>query len=244
MKRNLLAVIMTGACLTALLTACGGDDSSSSVENSAETSVTEASLTGKKLTAIPDDVKVTRNAADIMEKSKSSSKISSKVFKIDGYASSVSLDEGWKLISGGEATDMQTDMITSLPAVVQFKDTKDTLTITVVDVSEDRDSFLAGTEESYKAAYGAAYDSIDITGFRQLSIGKGEYDSFEVKADVVIKGQSFKMIHILSNDVSGKSYSWMLLDSDGQFEDFDLVNAISYPLKVESKLSGRGRRYN
>ncbi len=244
MKRNLLAVIMTGACLTALLTACGGDDSSSSVENSAETSVTEASLTGKKLTAIPDDVKVTRNAADIMEKSKSSSKISSKVFKIDGYASSVSLDEGWKLISGGEATDMQTDMITSLPAVVQFKDTKDTLTITVVDVSEDRDSFLAGTEESYKAAYGAAYDSIDITGFRQLSIGKGEYDSFEVKADVVIKGQSFKMIHILSNDVSGKSYSWMLLDSDGQFEDFDLVNAISYPLKVESKLSGRERRNN
>ena len=244
MRRKLLAVIMTGACLTALLTACGGDDSSSSVENSAETSVTEASLTGKKLTAIPDDVKVTRNAADIMEKSKSSSKISSKVFKIDGYASSVSLDEGWKLISGGEATDMQTDMITSLPAVVQFKDTKDTLTITVVDVSEDRDSFLAGTEESYKAAYGAAYDSIDITGFRQLSIGKGEYDSFEVKADVVIKGQSFKMIHILSNDVSGKSYSWMLLDSDGQFEDFDLVNAISYPLKVESKLSGRERRNN
>ena len=244
MKRNLLAVIMTGACLTALLTACGGDDSSSSVENSAETSVTAASLTGKKLTAIPDDVKVTRDAADIMEKSKSSSKISSKVFKIDGYASSVSLDEGWKLISGGEATDMQTDMITSLPAVVQFKDTKDTLTITVVDVSEDRDSFLAGTEESYKAAYGAAYDSIDITGFRQLSIGKGEYDSFEVKADVVIKGQSFKMIHVLSNDVSGKSYSWMLLDSDGQFEDFDLVNAISYPLKVESKLSGRERRYN
>lgn len=244
MRRNLLAVIMTGACLTALLTACGGDDSSSSVENSAETSVTEASLTGKKLTAIPDDVKVTRNAADIMEKSKSSSKISSKVFKIDGYASSVSLDEGWKLISGGEATDMQTDMITSFPAVVQFKDTKDTLTITVVDVSEDRDSFLAGTEESYKAAYGAAYDSIDITGFRQLSIGKGEYDSFEVKADVVIKGQSFKMIHILSNDVSGKSYSWMLLDSDGQFEDFDLVNAISYPLKVESKLSGRERRNN
>ncbi len=244
MKTNLLAVIMTGACLTALLTACGGDDSSSSVENSAETSVTEASLTGKKLTAIPDDVKVTRNAADIMEKSKSSSKISSKVFKIDGYASSVSLDEGWKLISGGEATDMQTDMITSLPAVVQFKDTKDTLTITVVDVSEDRDSFLAGTEESYKAAYGAAYDSIDITGFRQLSIGKGEYDSFEVKADVVIKGQSFKMIHILSNDVSGKSYSWMLLDSDGQFENFDLVNAISYPLKVESKLSGRERRNN
>lgn len=244
MKRNLLAVIMTGACLTALLTACGGDDSSSSVENSAETSVTAASLTGKKLTAIPDDVKVTRDAADIMEKSKSSSKISSKVFKIDGYASSVSLDEGWKLISGGEATDMQTDMITSLPAVVQFKDTKDTLTITVVDVSEDRDSFLAGTEESYKAAYGAAYDSIDITGFRQLSIGKGEYDSFEVKADVVIKGQSFKMIHILSNDVSGKSYSWMLLDSDGQFEDFDLVNAISYPLKVESKLSGRERRNN
>lgn len=244
MRRNLLAVIMTGACLTALLTACGGDDSSSSVENSAETSVTEASLTGKKLTAIPDDVKVTRNAADIMEKSKSSSKISSKVFKIDGYASSVSLDEGWKLISGGEATDMQTDMITSFPAVVQFKDTKDTLTITVVDVSEDRDSFLAGTEESYKAAYGAAYDSIDITGFRQLSIGKGEYDSFEVKADVVIKEQSFKMIHILSNDVSGKSYSWMLLDSDGQFEDFDLVNAISYPLKVESKLSGRERRNN
>lgn len=244
MKRNLLAVIMTGACLTALLTACGGDDSSSSVENSAETSVTEASLTGKKLTAIPDNVKVTRNVADIMEKSKSSSKISSKVFKIDGYASSVSLDEGWKLISGGEATDMQTDMITSLPAVVQFKDTKDTLTITVVDVSEDRDSFLAGTEESYKAAYGAAYDSIDITGFRQLSIGKGEYDSFEVKADVVIKGQSFKMIHILSNDVSGKSYSWMLLDSDGQFENFDLVNAISYPLKVESKLSGRERRNN
>lgn len=244
MKRNLLAVIMTGACLTALLTACGGDDSSSSVENSAETSVTEASLTGKKLTAIPDDVNVTRNAADIMEKSKSSSKISSKVFKIDGYASSVSLDEGWKLISGGEATDMQTDMITSLPAVVQFKDTKDTLTITVVDVSEDRDSFLAGTEESYKAAYGAAYDSIDITGFRQLSIGKGEYDSFEVKADVVIKGQSFKMIHVLSNDVSGKSYSWMLLDSDGQFENFDLVNAISYPLKVESKLSDRERRNN
>ena len=139
---------------------------------------------------------------------------------------------------------MQTDMITSLPAVVQFKDTKDTLTITVVDVSEDRDSFLAGTEESYKAAYGAAYDSIDITEFRQLSIGKGEYDSFEIKADVVIKGESFKMIHVLSNDVSGKSYSWMLLDSDGQFENFDLVNAISYPLKVETKISGRGRRLN
>ena len=115
---------------------------------------------------------------------------------------------------------------------MQYLDSKDVVTITVLDEVEDKDSFLAGTEDSYLAAYSSAFDSISITAFQQRSIGT--YDSFEVHADVVIQGAPFTMIHVISNDVSGKSYSWMLLDGDGKFADFDLVGAISYPVVRES----------
>ena len=52
------------------------------------------------------------------------------------------------------------------------------------------------------------------------------------------------MIHIITNDVSGKTFSWMLLDSDGEFADFDLVEAICYPKIIEKPKSKRFDREN
>jgi hypothetical protein len=147
---------------------------------------------------------------------------------------------GWEILSGGTATDQQTDYITSLPAVLQYLDTKTTLTITVIDEIEDKEEFLAGTEETYKSAYENEFDSIEITEFEQLSID--EKDSFRIKADVIVKGEQFTMIHILSNDVSGSSYSFMLLDSDVEFAGFDLAEAISYPKQIDTSGTKRFNR--
>lgn len=92
-------------------------------------------------------------------------------------------------------------------------------------------NYFLPVQNIYIEAYGSAYDSIDITEFEQITID--EFDSFRIKADVVFKGEKFTMIHVISNDVSEKSFSWMLLDSDGEFDDFDLVEAISYSKIVD-----------
>lgn len=156
---------------------------------------------------------------------------SNKAFTLKDCSTSLFMVNGWEILSGGTATDQQSDEITSFPAVLQYLDTKTTLTITVADEVEEKESFLSGTEQTYIEDYGAAYDSIDITEFEQITID--EFDSFRIKANVVIKGEKFTMIHVISNDVSEKSFSWMLLDSDGEFDDFDLVEAISYPKIVD-----------
>lgn len=229
MNYKALISIAAAACLFSLSTGCGTDKSSSTAsESSAASEETSTSEHKTKLTAVSPSPKISTVSPDEVKVYKHSN----KAFTLKDCTTSIFMENGWEILSGGTATEQQTDEITSFPAVVQYLDTKTTLTITVADESEDRDSFLAGTEETYIAAYGSAYDSIDITSFKQLSID--EFDSFIIKADVVIKGESFAMTHILSNDVSGKSYSWMLLDSDGKIADFDLAEAICYPKVIDT----------
>lgn len=237
MKRHAGLAISAAICLLLSAVACGSKQdadsdttAASSVSATEESSETAAATQtpSKKLTAAGTGKPVRTVPA---EKVKTYTH-SNKVFLLNGYSASLKMENGWEIRSGGTATDQQSDLITSYPAVVQYLDSKDVVTITVLDEVEDKDSFLAGTEDSYLAAYGSAFDSISITAFQQLSIGT--YDSFEVHADVVIQGAPFTMIHVISNDVSGKSYSWMLLDGDGKFADFDLVGAISYPVVKES----------
>ncbi len=225
MNYKVLIVMTAAACISSFTTACGTEEKSNSVlESSINTTENSVPNLSKKLTGT-----VPKIVATVPIKKYSHS---NKVFKLKDCTTSIFMENGWEILSGGMATEQQTDEITSFPAVVQYLDTKTTLTITVVGTCEEKEAFLAGTEETYISTYGSAYDSIEITAFRQLSID--EFDSFEIKADVVIKGESFTMTHILTNDVSGKSYSWMLLDNDGSFVDFDLVEAICYPKIVDT----------
>lgn len=156
---------------------------------------------------------------------------SNKVFKLDGYATSLFVENGWEIIVGGEATDMQTDNLTSLPAILKYKDTENTITITVVDECESKEDFLKNDEEEYLKVFASEYDKIDIKEFSQTSIDK--FDSFVVEAEVKVSGKEFDLIHILSNDVSGRSFSWMFLGDKDEFEDFDLVDAVCYPMIIE-----------
>ena len=167
---------------------------------------------------------------------------SNKAFTLKDCSTSLFMVNGWEILSGGIATEQQSDQITSFPAILQYLDTKTTLTITVANEIEEKETFLANTEELYISAYGSAYDDIEITEFEQITID--EFDSFRIKANVVVNGESFTMIHIITNDVSGKTFSWMLLDSDGEFADFDLVEAICYPKIIEKPKSKRFDREN
>lgn len=237
MKLKLSAVVSAALFMASLFTACGNNDTkeastdSKTVSDPAAVSTANGAITkvnGKASVTIPSAKKIPAGATTAKAYSHSN-----KAFSLQGYSTTLFMENGWEISDGGEATDMQTDTVTSFPAVIRYEDTKDTLTITVVEEVEDRESFLAGTEESYIEAYGGAYESIDITDFQQLTID--EFDSFKIVADVVISGESFEMTHILSNDVAGKSYSWMLLDADGTFKDFDLVEAICYPKVIKSE---------
>ncbi len=156
---------------------------------------------------------------------------SNKVFSLDGYATSLFMENGWEILVGGEATNMQTDNLTSLPAILKYKDTENTITITVVDECESEEDFLKNDEEEYLKVFASEYDEIDIKDFRRTSID--DFDSFVVEAEVEVSGKEFDLIHILSNDVSGRSYSWMFLGDKEEFADFDLVEAICYPMIIE-----------
>ncbi|MGN1480511.1 hypothetical protein [Porcipelethomonas sp.] len=242
MKRKFFALVSAAVFMTSLFTACENDNTKEAASES-QTASDSAAVTAASgaITKINGKTTLTLPAAkNFISTNVKTYRHSNKAFTLKGYSTALFMENGWEIVSGGEATDMQSDDITSFPAVIKYKDTKDTLTITIVDEYEDKESFLAGTEESYIEAYGSVYESIDITDFQQLTID--EFDSFKIVADVVISGEKFEMTHILSNDVSGKSYSWMMLDADGELKDFDLVEAICYP-KIAEKIT-RGRRFN
>ncbi len=243
MKKTKIISLLTAILCTTSFYGCNDNSTTETAENTVVTKATLPEANAEVSTSLPPLKKITgtvsktaiKRGVPITRETTVSAKAyshSDKVFKFENYLTSLFMVNGWEIISGGTATDQQTDYITSVPAVLQYLDTKTTLTITVVDEIEDKEEFLAGTEETYKAVYGSEFDSIDITEFEQLAID--EKDSFRIKADVVVKGEKFTMIHILSNDVSGSSYSFMLLDSDGEFSDFDLAEAISYPKQVDT----------
>lgn len=241
--KKIIGLLLTTACILSL-SGCGNQQSEEITENKTVTTNAGIPKTSADVSvSLPKAKKITGNALKTAKKrgfsdtsettvSVKSYSHSDKAFTLKDCTTSLFMVNGWEILSVGTATNQQCDEITSFPAVLQYLDTKTTLTVTVADEVEEKETFLANTKESYITAYGNAYESIDITEFEQLSID--EFDSFKIKANVVIKGESFTMIHILSNDVSGKTFSWMLLDSDGEFDDFDLVEAICYPKIIDT----------
>lgn len=234
MKYKKLISAVTAACTLLCVTGCGTDKSKMS-EDSTISSASESS-TGqrKKITAIGSAPKISLITPDKVKKYTHSN----KAFSLEGYTTSLFMENGWEIVTGGEATDNQTDRITSFPAVIQYLDTKDTLTITAS--YEKEENFTVNSEETYIDVYGDSYDSINITSFENITID--EFDSIKIIADVVIKDESYRMTHILSDDVSGKYYSWLLLDNTGKFEDFDLVKAIAYPRVIDISTNMRKKR--
>lgn len=227
--------------IASLLSVCCGCGNQSIEENKTLTTEAEIEKTSTAVSvSVPEAKKITgavKKAAEEHGKYDTNNTTvktyshSNKAFTLKDCSTSLFMVNGWEILSGGTLTDQQSDEITSFPTVLQYLDTKTTLKITVADEVEEKELFLAGTEHMYIETYGSAYDSIDITEFEQITID--EFDSFRIKADVVFKGEKFTMIHVISNDVSEKSFSWMLLDSDGEFDDFDLVEAISYSKIVD-----------
>ncbi len=241
--KNLKTIVLLTAvtCLLSTFTACGSDkieetaqvNTTASTTAEAEPLQTKATVkesadkTRKKLTAI------TNSDLSILNKDKTIPKSyshSNKVFTLMNYSCALTMENGWEISTGGVATDNQSDPIKSFPAVVQYLDTKTNLTIEITEEVIPAEEFLAKTEETYIEEYGKNYDSIEITQFKQLKID--DYDSFEIKADVTVDGESYKMIHVISANVKQKSFSWLMLDCDGTFENFNIPDAISYPIDI------------
>ena len=230
MRRKAMEVVFLGLFILSLMTACGSEKCNISDVNSENESSSLIVLEpAPALKPIPKFKNT--NQMDYRER---------KSFCLKDYHSSISLNIQWKIKLGGVATKQQVDYITSYPAVLQYLDTENTLTISKENECEERDDFLAGTEDTYIEAYGSTFDSIEIIEFEQLLIN--ECDSFKVKADVVIDGKSFDMTHVITNDFDGKSFSWMLLDCDGTFSEFDLAEEICYRTnELSIKRIGKGR---
>lgn len=236
MKNKLVICLSSILCAASFFTACGGNNSS---ENTAEiTSESESTVSesGNEITAPSLDLSKYKNGARVIATAVprkagkvEAPKVTKKLFVLNETSIWVNLDTDWKIASGGEDTDSMTNNIMSYPAVLQYKDTKNTITVVLEDGCEDQESFLAGTEESYLAVYGGEFESINITNFEQLSIDK--YDSFKIVANVVIGGEKYEMTHIISNDLSGKTLSWMMLDNDGSLKELDIADNLKYPLK-------------
>lgn len=241
MKNKFIICLSALLCLGSLLTACGGNDSESTAKQensltSAENSLVVPSIAISKKKSgdeSPSEValptaKPFLNTAKIKVSKDTTYNFDDKIFSLDGCGTSLTTEKGWELKSGGNGTEFHMDMITSYPAVMQYNNTKNTITVTVEEGCEDEEAFLAGTKETYIEAYGKEFESLDITDFEQISIDA--FDSFKVVADVVISGEKYEMTHIISNDVSEKTISWMMLDNDGSLKDFDIVEGIKYPV--------------
>lgn len=227
MKCKIISCFLAAVCLTATLTACGN--------NNSETASTSQEPKVTIQNTLPSAPKVSFNTPSNIKPRQSikvtPNKHSNKCFMLEGSAISITMENGWEIEKGGNKTDNQTDCINSFPAVIKYLDTKNTIIIDVSEQCEDKDTFLANTKESYIEAYQVEFDTLNISDFEQLEIDKA--DSFKIVADVVINGEKYKMTHIISNNVDNKDLSWMLLDSDGSFNDFDFVEALNYPIKFD-----------
>lgn len=254
MKKLISLLMITAIIIT--LTACGSKNANDSeiltepqTESVSEISEKE-SETFATVTAILDDSEAEKNTVsesmtaietfeqDIDSQTAENEKSTNNtfghtMFRIDEDSTYVLMQRGWKLLIGGENTDSATRQIEYFPAIIQYDNTKDNLTIVAEEGCETKDAFLENTQESYLEAYGNQFESINITSFKYCTIHG--YDSFKIIADITVKGETFTMQHIITNDVNGKTYSWMLLDSDGQFADFELDHSIYYTTDSPSK---------
>ncbi|MBE6845075.1 MAG: hypothetical protein E7508_05080 [Ruminococcus sp.] len=233
MKRlKYAAAFVSAAGLLLSLTACGNEDSSETQQVVKPTAVqTEAAskLTASKIISAPNENAVVN--------------VVRKAFRYKFHSISVLMnDNGWKLVSGGTATEEQCDEITESHAVMSYLDTDTTLTFDIFFKNKEKDDFLAMTEESYLSEYGGDYESIDITAFKKIVID--EYDSFEIKADVTKDGKKYSMTQILTNDADGRSCSWVFLDCDGSLSDFSLADAINYPVVTNEEMQELIRKRN
>lgn len=237
MKDKFIIVLLMGLCLTSMLTSCGNKNSEANSNQQSELLDEDNSAAMTKINT-NDEIKSkltlpTNNAIDINNKINSLEKkhVSKINYNFLGCSTSINMDSQWKLTTKGEKEKDWRVNINTYPAVMQYADTKNTLTVTVENECEDKDSFLAETQESYLKSYSGEFDSININHFEQLTID--EKDSFKITADVVIGEENYEMTHIISNDVSGKTFSWMFLDNDGSINEFDLANTIYYAKKIE-----------
>ncbi len=155
----------------------------------------------------------------------SESEASEKLINLYGKGINVYLDSNWTALSGTESDDIYLASVVSYPAIFQYKDNPaNTCTIVVQDGCETAEAFAANDEESYIAAFGAEFDTLEITSFEFMDIE--EVDSIKIIAKAEKNGVSFDMMHILSNNINKEStYSFILLDADGSitalFDNFE-----------------------
>lgn len=242
--KKIISLLTAVLCLTTLY-GCNNSSTTETAEHNTPSAESSPSVTAVSITQAEHSIKATlKSVPKLTAPSQSSNSAVSSAGKnfhmsVEDTVS-LHLPKGWELIDGAMRTIAKKDVIMADTAVLQYLDTKTTISMAEVNEIEDKETFLANTEESYKQAYGSSFDSIDITEYEQLSID--EKDSFIIKANVVVKGEKFTMTHILSNDVFGKTYSFMLLDSDGKFADFDLVEAITYHKNIDISDLRKDRR--
>ena len=223
MKIKAIICIVSAFCMLTAFTACSDKGGSSSESSKAESSAQSAAEGTKKEVTLPTkspeaqkklEERLSKAKANMNVKTQSQEAIK-KYFEFGNYGS-VILDSDWILDSADESKiSVEFD---EYPTVLKYKTGTDTCTVVVEDGCETEEAFAANTEESYKAAFGSQFDSIEIDEFEKLTIAN--VDSFKIEADVTVKGIEFEMLHILSNSTSAnKTVSIMLLDQSGEIED-------------------------
>jgi len=250
MKTTKITSLLTAFLCTAALFGCGDDstattalNNSSSAENSTE--VTDVVYSDEAIISGENFVKGTVKAVPALTKptaiSGTGSPVKRKYFNMSlDNTVALHLPISWEVVEGEIANINKKDIITTDKALLKYPDSKATIAMGKITAVESKETFLANTKDSYIEAYGSNFDSINITEFEQLTID--DKDSFRVKADVTVKGEKFTMTHIISNDVFGDSYTFLLLDDNGQFADFDLVEAITYREKIDVNELRKKRR--
>ena len=220
--RKITALLAAIICCGAMLTACSdkGNTNEESKQESSASESTEPDSQGEKITGttkrtVSNEEKGDGKIIAVPALTKAEKRASEKKFNIAGVGN-ILLDVDWSVISGGADSDIP--ILNEYPIVLQYKTGVDTCTITVEDGCETAETFAANTVESYKSAFGAAFDSIDIDDFERINIDG--IDSFKIEAEVVSQGIEFEMLHILSNaENSNKTVSIMFLDKSGETED-------------------------
>ena len=223
MKIKAFMCIISAFCMFTAFTACSDKGGSSSESSKAESSAQSAAEESKKEITLPtkssealerQKERLSKIRAQVSQSAKQQ-EVVKKYFGFGNYGS-VILDSDWILESADESKiSVELD---EYPAILKYKTGTDTCTVVIEDGCETEEAFAANTEESYKTAFGAAFDSIDIDDFERINIGG--IDSYKIEAEVVSQGIELEMLHILSNaENSNKTVSVMFLDKSGETED-------------------------
>lgn len=190
-------------------------------------------MQGKRLTAPKVTITTTKPAARPMG------------INLNSEGANIHFDTDWTPLTDHDRNTDTYIVLTSFPAILQYKSPLSTCTVVMEEGCETEKAFAANTKESYIEAFGSQFDSIEISSFEFIKIDS--IDSIKVTGSVISDSAEFEMAHIISNcTYKEKTISYMLLDADGNLTDMfaDFEECISYTMMFNGKIGEITDRVN